>query len=185
MICRLFAITLIWVVQNYFQLLLRPIISSIAIHFCMVSQTLTSPNLNLFRIDSTGPRCDKVTSIYSVFHYFIPSIGYQYGLEYCLTSVLLTYKMLHEEQPVYLHSMLATALPSCSLRSSKGISLSFPRFKINTVSRVFHSCALSLWNSLMLPVCSAISVATFKKHLKTHPFHHRHCMPNGPLMLRN
>ena len=40
---------------------------------------------------------------------------------------LLTYKTLHEKQPVYLHSMLAPLLPSCSLRSSKGMSLSVPR----------------------------------------------------------
>ena len=37
---------------------------------------------------------------------------------------LLTYKTLHEKQPVYLHSMFATSLPSHSLTSNKGISLS-------------------------------------------------------------
>ena len=37
---------------------------------------------------------------------------------------LLTYRALHEEQPVYLRSLIATSLPSRSLRSSKGITLS-------------------------------------------------------------
>ena len=83
---------------------------------------------------------------------------------------LLIYKTLHAKQSVYLHSMLATSLPSCSLRSSKGISLSVPRVKINTVARAFHSYATSLWNNLPLSVRSAISLATFKKYLKTHLF---------------
>ena len=37
---------------------------------------------------------------------------------------LLTYKALHEEQPVYLRSLIATSLPSRSLRSNGGITLS-------------------------------------------------------------
>ena len=83
---------------------------------------------------------------------------------------LLTYKTLHEKQPVYLHSMLAASLPSCPLRSNQGISLLVPRAKANIGARAFHSCAPSLWNNLPLSVHSAISVATFKKHLKTHLF---------------
>ena len=47
----------------------------------------------------------------------------------------LTYKTLQEKQPVYLHSMLAPSLPSCSPRSSKGISLTVPRVKTNTGAR--------------------------------------------------
>ena len=42
---------------------------------------------------------------------------------------LLTYKILSEKQPVYLHSLLATPLPSRSLISHKGISLSVPRVR--------------------------------------------------------
>ena len=80
---------------------------------------------------------------------------------------LLTYKTLHEKELVYLHSMLAPLLPFRSLRSSKGICLLVPRVKSSTGARAFHSYALSLWNDLPLSVSSAISVATFKKHLKT------------------
>ena len=83
---------------------------------------------------------------------------------------LLTCKTLHEKQPVYLHFMLAASLPSHSLRSNKSISLWVPRVKTNTGARAFHSCAPSLWNILPLSVRSAISVATFKKHLKTRLF---------------
>ena len=53
---------------------------------------------------------------------------------------LLTYKTLREKQPVYLHSMLAASIPSRSLRSNNGNSLSVPMVKTNTGARAFHSC---------------------------------------------
>ena len=39
---------------------------------------------------------------------------------------LLTYKTLHEKQPVYLHSMLSASIPSRSLRSNNDMSLPSP-----------------------------------------------------------
>ena len=54
---------------------------------------------------------------------------------------LLTYKTLHEKQPLYLHSMLAASLPSRLLRSSNDNSLSIPRVKTITGARAFHYCA--------------------------------------------
>ena len=84
---------------------------------------------------------------------------------------LLTYKALHEEQPVYLCSLISISLPSCSLRSNRGITLSIPsRIKTNTGARAFSSCAPSLWNNLPLSVHSATSVATFRRRLKTYLF---------------
>ena len=41
-ICGVFAVTLIWIVQSYLQLLVCPVVSIIAIHFCMVLLALTS-----------------------------------------------------------------------------------------------------------------------------------------------
>ena len=106
---------------------------------------------------------------------------------------LLTYKTLHEKQPVYLLSMLAPSLLSRSLRSNKGISLLVRRVKANTDTRGFHSCAPSLWNNLLLLVRSEISIATFKKQLKTHLFDLASALPSpiytrtqdGSLMLQN
>ena len=83
---------------------------------------------------------------------------------------LFTYKTLHENQPVYIHSMLAASLPSRSLRYINDNSLSVCRVKNNTGARAFHYYAPSLCNYLTLSVSSAISVATFKKHLKMHLF---------------
>ena len=83
---------------------------------------------------------------------------------------LLTYKALHEEQPVYLRSLIATSLPSRSLRSNRGTTLSVPRIGTSTGARAFRSWAPSLWNNLPLSARSATSVATFRRHRKTHLF---------------
>ena len=80
---------------------------------------------------------------------------------------LLANKTLHEKKPVYLHTMLAASIPSRSLRSNKGINLSIRWVKNDIGASVFQCCAPSLWINLLLSVCSATSVATFRKHLKT------------------
>ena len=70
---------------------------------------------------------------------------------------LLTFKTIHEKQPVYLYSMLAASISSHSLRSNKGISLSVPRVKTNSGARAFHSCAL-----LFGTTCHCVSVQPFQ-----------------------
>ena len=102
----------------------------------------------------------------------------------------LTYRALHEEQPVYLRSFIATSLPSHSLRSNRGITLSVPRIRTNICARAFSSCSPSLWNNLPLSVRSATSVATFRRRLKTYLFDLAFPpvdtgVPNGLLRLRN
>ena len=97
--------------------------------------------------------------------YWLP-VKYRVHFKICL----LTYKVLYEEQPVYLRSLIAISLPSRSLRSNRGITLSIPRIKTNTGVRAFSSCAPSLWNNLPLSVRSATSVATFRRRLKTYLF---------------
>ena len=168
-ICGVFAVTLIWIVQNCLQLLSCPVVSIIAIHFCMVLLTLTSQGFSAYRINWPA-WWQSLFLLLAVFHCFVPFICCQYGLEYFFKINVLTYKTLREKQPVYLHSMLATSIPSRSLRSNNDNSLSVPRVKTNTGARAFHCCAPSLWNNLPLSVRSAISFATFKRYLKTHLF---------------
>ena len=83
---------------------------------------------------------------------------------------LLNYKGLHEEQPVFLCSLIAISLPSRSLRSNRGITLSIAMIKTNTGARAFNSCAPSLWSNLQLYVRSVTSVATSRRRLKTYLF---------------
>ena len=75
-ICAVFAITLIWIVENYSQLLSFLIVSIIAIHFCMVLLTLTSQGLSLYRINCPAC-CKSLLHLLAVFHCFVPSIGCQ------------------------------------------------------------------------------------------------------------
>ena len=49
---------------------------------------------------------------------------------------LLIYKAIHQKQPAYLRSMLAVSLPSRSLRSNRGISLSVPRVRTNSAALI-------------------------------------------------
>ena len=93
-------------------------------------------------------------------------VKYRVHFKICLP----TYKALHEEQPVYLRSLIATSLPSHSLGSNRGITQSISRIKTITGARAFSSCAPSLWNNLPLSVRSATSVATFRRRLKTYLF---------------
>ena len=127
-------------------------------------------DLTRLQRESTFPPGDKVSSIYS----HIPPLRSLQWLQVRFRILfkinLLTHKTLREKPPVYLHSMLAESLPSHLLRLNNDNSLSVPMVKTNTGARAFHSCAPSLWNSLPLSVCSARSVATFKKYLKTHLF---------------
>ena len=98
---------------------------------------------------------------------------------------LLTYKALHEEQPVYLCSLIATSLPSCSLRSNREITLSVPRIRTITSARAF--------SSLEQPstICPFSHLAChLQKTSQNIPFRLGLSpvdtgVPNGMLMLRN
>ena len=99
---------------------------------------------------------------------------------------LLTYKALHEER-VYLRSLIATSLPSRSLRSNREITLSVPRIRrTNTGTRAFSSCAPF---SLEQP-STICPFSHLQKTSQNIPFQLGlrpvdTCVPNGLLMLRN
>ena len=118
----------------------------------------------LARVVTKSPPLTRSVPLLHSLHWL--PIKYRVHFKICL----LTYKALHEEQPVYLRSLIATSLPSHSLRSNRGITLSVPRIKTNTGARAFSSCAPSPLNNLPLSVRSATSVATFRRHLKTYLF---------------
>ena len=118
----------------------------------------------LARVVTKSPPFTHCVPLLRSFH-CLP-VKYRVHFKICL----LPYKALHEEQPVYLRSLIAAFLPSRSLRSNREITLSIPRIKANTATRAFSSCVPSLWNNLPLSVRSATSVATFRKRLKTNVF---------------
>ena len=172
-ICGVFAVTLIWIVQNYLRLLSCPVVSVIAIHFCMVSLTLTSPGFSVLGIDwpawwQSFLHLRAVFTLLRSLHWLLVRVKTLFEINFFI------YKTLSEKQPVYLQFMLATSLPSRSLRSYNDNSRSVPRVKTITGARAFHSCAPSLWNNLLLSVRSAISAIpsrNISKHISwTWPF---------------
>ena len=133
----------------------------------IVETDLTKPQRvsnHLARVVTKSPPFTRSVPLLRSFHWL--PVKYRVHFKICL----LTYKALHEEQPVYLRSLIAISLPSRSLRSNREITLSIPRIKTNTGARAFSSCAPSLWNNLPLSVHSATSVATFRRRLKTYLF---------------
>ena len=75
-ICGVFTVPLIWIVQNYLQLLLCLVVSIIAIHFRMVLLTLTSQGFSVYRI-SWPAWWQSLLHLLAVFHCFVPFIGCQ------------------------------------------------------------------------------------------------------------
>ena len=126
--------------QTYLQLLPCPAISIIAIHFCTVSPTLTSLGFSVFRADWPA-------RWQSLFTRSLPLLRSLHWLPVWFRILfkinLLTYKILHEKQTVYLHSLLATSLPSRSLRSNNDNSLSFLRVKTSTGAFTLYITPLS------------------------------------------
>ena len=132
MICGVLAVTLIWIVQNYLQLLLCLVIS---IRFGMVSQTLTSPNFNLFRIECP---CRDKSPPFTSSAWLLCSLHWLPAKFWILFKIsLLICKTIRQKRPVYHHSILATEIPFRSLRSSKGINLSVPRSRLTQVQELF------------------------------------------------
>ena len=83
---------------------------------------------------------------------------------------LLTYKSLHNHQPIYLNDILIHPSHSISTRSSTSLALFLPSTRTTIGSRAFSVSAPRLWNSLSPSIRTASSVETFRSRLKTHFF---------------
>ena len=86
---------------------------------------------------------------------------------------LLTFKVLHSSQPVYLHQLLTFYRPSRSLRSSQHFILQNSHFNSVFSSRAFCHSAPRVWNSLpydLTDVFNSVSEPVFKRRLKTFLF---------------
>ena len=91
---------------------------------------------------------------------------------------LITYKILNQGQPVYLRELIH---PYTSFRNTRRSTpklkfLHTPTFdrrvhkSIKHFSNSFSHYAPVLWNSLPFQIRNSPSVASFRKHLKTHLF---------------
>ena len=97
-ICGIFAVTLIWIVQNYLQLLVCQVVSTIAIPFCMVSPTLTSQGFSrvqnqLARLVTKSPPFTRSLPLLHSLHWLPVWFRILFKINF------LTYKTLCEKQP--------------------------------------------------------------------------------------
>ena len=74
-------------------------------------------------------------------------------------------------RPPYLANLLQWHTPSRTLRSASANLLSVTRCNISFCARGFRSAAPAIWNSLPSNVRSCETLATFRRHLKSHLFH--------------
>jgi hypothetical protein len=82
----------------------------------------------------------------------------------------LTYKLLSENQPANLRSLITPYVPPRLLRSSDQCLLTQPRTRTCIGQRAFRVCTPTVWNSLPLSIRLSPSLATFKRNLKTFYF---------------
>ena len=162
-ICCVFAISLIWIVQNYLQLLLRRVISFFAIHFCMVPQTLTSSNFTLTsKLQSVQNRLAHVTtksppftrSVSLIFSlHWLPVKLYCSRSVYWLTKRIMKNRLFiftpclpHHSHPFHWDQTKELVCQSVGSRTTQAQEFFTPP---------------SLQNNLPLSVHSAISFTTF------------------------
>ena len=117
------------------------------------------------RLVARGKKQDHITPLLRKLHWLpiLSRISYK--------ILLMTYKALHGQAPVYISQLLHRYQPSRSLRSSSQNLLHVP--KTNTVTygdRAFSVNAPKLWNSLPNHIRSAESIDVFKSKLKTFLF---------------
>ena len=82
----------------------------------------------------------------------------------------ITYKVLNENQPSYLHNLLSFRRSTRNLRSSGKHQLDIPNIFTSSGRRAFSYCAPFVWNNLPDSIRTAPSLLTFRALLKTHLF---------------
>ena len=84
--------------------------------------------------------------------------------------LVLTYNIIHNNEPSYLKDLITYHEPGRSLRSSSTVVLKQPVLKSKFSERSFSVSAPKLWNSLSVQTKSCTSIHQFKTMLKTELF---------------
>ncbi len=88
-------------------------------------------------------------------------------------TLMLAYRTFTGSTPFYFHSLITIYIPSRSLRSANERRLVVPSQRgTKSLSRTFSFTVPGWWNELPTPIRNAESLTIFKRHLKTHLFHH-------------
>ena len=82
--------------------------------------------------------------------------------------LLLTFKALHEQSPIYIKYLVTRYFPTRSLRSSSALRLNRLTYNLESYgSRAFAVSAPELWNNLPKDIKSCDTIYTFKSKLNT------------------
>uniref|UniRef100_A0A8C5GQG5 Reverse transcriptase domain-containing protein n=1 Tax=Gouania willdenowi TaxID=441366 RepID=A0A8C5GQG5_GOUWI len=110
-------------------------------------------------------RTSHITPILSSLHWLPVNFRIEYKI------LVLTFRALHGQAPLYISDMLCPYTSGRSLRSSGQGLLRFPKTKFKTRGDLaFQAAAPRLWNGLPQSLREMNCVDTFKKHLKTSLF---------------
>ena len=82
--------------------------------------------------------------------------------------LLLNFKALHVEAPIYIEEMLHPYISLRTLRSENKLQLIQKRMIRKIRERIFSAAVIKLWNALPLPLRISKKHHCFKKALKTH-----------------
>ena len=98
--------------------------------------------------------------------------GYQFITGFSLKRLVITYKALQGQSPVYIRNLLHVYIPTRNVRSQNNATvLVVPKSrKVMFDDRSFATTALRLWNTLTEGIRDSSSLANFKTSLKTHVY---------------
>ena len=149
--------------------------SSVEIDICIIKMKLRRLQLvqnSLCRAVTRSSKFSHITPQLKKLHW----LPVRYGVQFKIG--LITYKILNQGTPVYLRELIH---PYTSFRNTRRSTpklkfLHTPTFErrvhksIKHFSISFSHYAPVLWNSLPFQIRNSPSVASFRKHLKTHLF---------------
>ncbi len=117
------------------------------------------------RIVNLVPKFDHITPVMIDLHW----LPVHYRIHFKI--LLLVFKCLNGEAPVYLQDMISRCEPTWTLRSSNPLLLKIPKVKRITLgTRSFRYSGPKLWNDLPMTIQQSKDIDSFKSMLKTHLF---------------
>ena len=116
------------------------------------------------RLVTKKKRSCHITPVLKELHW----LPVEYRIKYKL--LLLVYKCLCDNGPIYLKSLLVPYQPKKNLRSAEQFQLKVSRVAKVYGSRAFAVAGPQLWNKLPVDIKNCATVSSFKAKIKTHLF---------------